>query len=210
MNLFREKKMLFSLFFDCLKKKKVSENNCYPCFLLPILTFPYQWFLLQNETLFLFLFLFLFLKSDFFFLNGIMGIISQFCYSNGIWVFFIYLFNQEFFVFSIWMLRKLRKEKEKNLIRVGFFLGCFVQGNEIEYSSLLSVYKFENFCFTDRTEWGCCWTFIFVKWKWRNFLIFVYFVVCLVILDWFYAFWNPMSTFLFIEYLLVFWIFIYF
>ena len=105
---------------------------------------------------------------------------------------------------------KLRKEKEKNLIRVGFFLGCFVQGNETEYSSLLSVYKFENFCFTNRTEWGCCWTFIFVKWKWRNFLIFVYFVVCLVILDWFYAFWNPMSTFLFIEYLLVFWIFIYF
>ena len=126
------------------------------------------------------------------------------------WDMSFFLFYQAFFVFSIWMLRKLRKEKEKNLIRVGFFLGCFVQGNEIEYSSLLSVCKFENFCFTDRAEWGCCWTFIFVKWKWRNFLIFVYFVVCLVILDWFYAFWNPMSTFLFIEYLLVFWIFIYF
>lgn len=38
-----------------------------------------------------------------------------------------------FLLFPIWMLRKLGKKKENNLILnwVGFFLGCYVQGNKI-------------------------------------------------------------------------------
>ena len=72
-------------------------------------------------------------------------------------------------------LRKLGKEQKKNLIRMGFFLRCFIKGNETWYSSMFFVWKIE----------------IFVS-------------LCLIIIDWFYAFRNTMSTFLF------FWIFIYF
>lgn len=108
--------------------------------------------------------------------------------------FFTFLFSG---FFSRLMLRKLGKEKKKNLIRVGFFLSCFIQGNETKYSSMLFLWKIENFCFTMGCAWECCWTSVSVKRNGRNFLIFVYFVVCLIIFYWFYAFRNAMSTFLF-------------
>ena len=80
-----------------------------------------------------------------------------------------------FWFYSRLTLRKLGKDQKKNLIRMGFFLRCFIKGNETWYSSMFFVWKIE----------------IFVS-------------LCLIIIDWFYAFRNTMSTFLF------FWIFIYF
>ena len=154
---------------------------------------------------------FIFVCFEIWFLFG-MGLWKSFL-NYVIWMgskFFYSIRHFLLFYFSPLDVEKTGERNGKEFDKNRFFLGCFVQGNETDYSSMLFVLKIENFCFIDKVVWEWCWISVWVQRKMRNFLISVYFIVRLIILNWFYAFWNVMSIFLFIEYLFVFWIFIYF
>ena len=123
--------MLFSLFFDCLKKKKVSENNSYPCFLLPILTFPYLWFLLQNETLFLFL------KSNFFLKWDYGNYFSVLLFKWDLSFLYLFILSGVFCFFHLDAEKTEEREgKEFDKSRIFFGLFCSRERNRVFFLTL--------------------------------------------------------------------------
>ena len=159
------KKILFSLFFFYSLDDGNNNNNkrhhrtvVLCVFFFPFSPFPncgFSSIMKQSKTFFFILTYwihFIFVCFEiwiFFFGMGCGNHFSILLFERDL-SFFILSNIFCFLIFPVWMLRKLGKEKKKNLIRVGFFLGCFVQRNKTEYSSMLLVRKIKKFCFTDR------------------------------------------------------------